>query len=234
MLRDVLGSQLTQEVLNEAYHTFDKVSMLLLKECRPWTEFIAAFKTPQLNFRHLEQRIITNLLHYRSNYVFVFLIVFCLQILLSPYILLTLVLVLSIWLYFLLGYKNSILIGDITIENTGKKIISSVISLILLSLTGYLERVLWSVLIPSFLCFLHMTFRPRSVTSKLHKYDNEAFEKFFNLSATTTNNLNNDDTSKEVDPEDPVTDCEDSRYSEDSKSMRKRNASINVHNTKRK
>eukprot|EP01031_Cornospumella_fuschlensis_P002651 gene2651-3313_t len=69
MIRDVLGDAATEELMDALKLVGEKIQVLGWKEMRPWSEFFASFKPPQFDSRHLEQRITTNFLHYRSNYV---------------------------------------------------------------------------------------------------------------------------------------------------------------------
>jgi hypothetical protein len=207
MIRDVLGERITDELLEEINLLYNQIKVIGWKEIRPWGEFFAVFKPPQLNIRHLEQRITTNFFHYRSNYILICAAVSSFQLLFSPTLLLSLVLVFSFCTYFLIIHKKSIIIGDLQIDATGKQICCLVLSIVLLAVTGTLERLIWTILYCLTICLLHMIFRPRSVTSKSDKLYEELKMNGF----TWYGGGGNDAKIKEeiVDPENPVVRDED-------------------------
>jgi hypothetical protein len=102
MLRDLLGEHGTDDLLLEFNNVYQQLKILGWKELRPWEEFFAVFKTPQLTLTHLEQRITTNFLQYRSNYVCLCGVIICIQILRAPVIILTLILIVALCSCYLL------------------------------------------------------------------------------------------------------------------------------------
>ncbi len=181
MLRDVLGQHATDDLLNRLNELCEQLKIIGWKEVRPWNEFFATFKTPQYNLKHLEQRITTNYLFYRSNYVLLCAIILCIQIIRAPVVCLTLVLIATTCTYFLIIAKGSIKVGDIEINETAKQIGCAAVTLLLLAVSRTLEVLLWSVLYCIAACGLHMIFRPRNITSKTNKIYEEAKASGFNV-----------------------------------------------------
>ena len=87
MLSDALGSEKVTESRD------DIESFMInfwLMNSRPWNEFFAVFKPPQWNYGLIEQRISTNCLHYRSNYILLCVGIFAVRMVFSPLMLLNL------------------------------------------------------------------------------------------------------------------------------------------------
>lgn len=208
MLKDVLGETRATVVEEEFRHFFETCKILGWKDMRSWSEFFAVLKLPQWNLKHLEQRITTNLLHYRSNYLAICIIIFSLQIIFAPLVLLSLILVLACALYMLVVTHNSpLVIGDVTINVKGKRVITIGVSVIFLILSGALEQLLWSSLYCIVVCTLHAIFRPRSVTSKTNKvYEELKINGFSSWFSTASPGLSasGSGVSLDVDPEDPL------------------------------
>ena len=55
MLRDVLGEKATTELVEELNDLYEQLQILGWREIRPWSEFMAGFKVPDLNAAHLEE-----------------------------------------------------------------------------------------------------------------------------------------------------------------------------------
>lgn len=169
MLRDVLGNKAAEDLVDSLEDAWNELQKLGYKEMRPWQEFFATFKPPQLDSRHLEQRMTTNFLHYRSNYFVICLSIVLLQILLAPMIIFAVILIVVFCTYLLQVLKKPLVIGDIVLDEKKKSIVCAVFSLVLLVVTGTLERLIWCMLYCITLCGLHMLLRPRSVMSKSNK-----------------------------------------------------------------
>ena len=169
MLRDLIGRRAAEELVDAMEEVYRQLQILGWKEVRPWQDFFATFKLPQLNSRHLEQRMTTNFLHYRSNYFCICIGIVVLQILLAPMIIFAVTLVAALCTYLLFILKKPLIVGDIVLDEKKKMTLCAVFSLVLLVLTGTLERLMWCILYCITLCGLHMLFRPRSVTSKSNK-----------------------------------------------------------------
>ena len=71
MLKSSLVSYFGEEKASEiAIDTQAFLNFLVgWRNIRPWGEFFAGFKLPQADCDLLKQRLATNLLHYRSNYL---------------------------------------------------------------------------------------------------------------------------------------------------------------------
>lgn len=170
--RDFLGDKRGKEIEEEIGHAIELVREHGWKDLRSATEFFSVFKTPQLNKKNLEQRVITNFLHYRSNYATICMGIFLFRIVFAPFLLLCIAVVASLCAYVLIVINKPITVGEIVINDHGKKVICGIGSLVFLAMCGALERLLWTMLYCIVLCTLHMVFRPRSVTSKSGKlYD---------------------------------------------------------------
>lgn len=171
-LRDVLGEKRGKDVEEEIGYAIEQIRGYGWKDLRSMSEFLSVFKVPQMHKKNLEQRIITNFLHYRSNYIAICIGLFLLRIIFAPFLLLSITCVIAFSMYLLVVINKPIVLGDFTISENGKRVTCAVISLIFLAMCGALERLLWTMLYSIVLCVLHMVFRPRSVTSKSGKlYD---------------------------------------------------------------
>jgi hypothetical protein len=169
MTMEIVKEYLGENAREELLHALEQLKILGWKEIKPWSEFFSVFKPPQWNVKHLEQRMTTNLLHYRSNYLIVCLVIIILQMIFSPYLILVLLLVTAFNGYALFIYKKPLIIGEYTFNDTTKLYACVGISAIFLVISGALEQLLWTVIYCSLSCLIHMVFRPRSVTSKTNK-----------------------------------------------------------------
>ena len=174
------------------------------KDIRNWSEFFAVFKPPQWNSKHLEQRVLTNFLHYRSNYLLIVAAIFGIRIIFAPFMLLSLVCVGAFCFYFLAVLNKPIVINEnITLTTVHKQAVCALVSALFLVLSGSLEKLLWTMLYCLLIIVSHMLFRPRSVTSKTGKlYDELKLSGFSWFSALP-------EVDREIDPENPASDGED-------------------------
>lgn len=142
-------------------------------ELVPWKEFAAVFKSPQLNARHIEQRVTSNFEQYRVNYVVICLGVFALRMIFSPVFLITTILVFTFSIYLLLLHKKTLKIGDTVLNSNHKRILCAATGVFLFFLSGTLETLVWCAIYCFFICGLHLVFRPRnvSVTRSNKSYD---------------------------------------------------------------
>ena len=218
MLRDVLGDEREAEVVEELGYLIENIKVLGWREIRPWSEFFAVFKPPQFsNWGLIEQRLATNFLHYRSNYVVISLGLFVIRILFAPVLLFALTLCVCVAIYLNVINKKSIVIGDVTINPQGKIWLAVFLDIIILGLSGGLESLLWTILLITVVCGLHLLFRPRSVTAKTNKLYEEL--KLNGYSWFGGLNSSRDDNTE--DPENPPHD--DENYSgTNSDNVRKR------------
>lgn len=169
MLNDVLGKEYGEKIVQEIGEFIETMKVLGWKEQKPWQEFFQVFKPPGWTFKDIEQRIVTNFLHYRSNYVAIACGVFLLRIIFAPILFLSIIFCGSITTYVAIVHKSPIFIGEYKLNQNTKLLICGVLSFIFLGLFGALEHLLWGVIISSFLCLLHMIFRPRNISSKANR-----------------------------------------------------------------
>ena len=157
MLKDIFGEEKAVEISQDIGQL---LSILVgWRDIRPWAEFFAVFKPPQWNWGLLEQRLATNFLHYRSNYVTLCAGIFTVRVIFSPSMLFSLIICLSLTVYFLLIAKMPIVVGQFTLKYREKCVCLAGFSIIFLSLTGALVRLIWTVFMMAAVCGLHMTFR---------------------------------------------------------------------------
>lgn len=222
MLKDYLGEQHFKEISEELGNFIEQTKEIGWKDLKSWSEFFGVFKVPQWNIKHLEQRVTTNFLHYRSNYALICSMVALLQILFNPFVLLALICVVSFCIYLLVLVKKPILIGDFTIQGTGKFYLCAVVSVLFLAISGAMEQILWICIYCLLVCVLHMVFRPRSVTSKTNKvYEELKLNGFswFGGGTDTTGEFGSPDLL--LDPENPPSPSRDTGHMT-SASVRKR------------
>jgi hypothetical protein len=169
MLRDVLGNQRTDELLSDLEPFIIQLQTLGWKEMRPWGEFFATFKAPQFNSKNLEQRLVTNILYYRSNYIALCAGILILQVLFAPMILVSAAAIFALYTYLTQIHKGSFRLGDLVLDNNGKRYLFLILAAFILIASGTLYKILWAIVYSIFLCGLHMVFRPRNVQSKANR-----------------------------------------------------------------
>ena len=171
-LEDICGTERGKELKEEIGYAMDQIRLYGWKDLRSWSEFFAVFKPPQWNHKHLEQRVLTNFLHYRSNYLVIVASIFLIRILFAPFMLLSLLCVGAFCFYVLSILNKPIVINDVTLTLLHKQAACAIVSTLFLVLSGSLEKLLWTLLYCLLILTSHMVFRPRSVTSKTGKlYD---------------------------------------------------------------
>lgn len=169
MLRDILGDRATNELTEELNTLYEQFKVLGWREVRPWGEFFGGFKLPELTAKSLEDRVVTNLLHYRSNYAVVCSVLLLLQVFLSPMLLVAVPLALVFCIYLLVVHKRPIKCGDIKIRDTQKQAACAIFCLFFFAITGVLERLVWIIIYWVFTIGLHLILRPRTMSSKANK-----------------------------------------------------------------
>ena len=139
MLKDIFGPIKAKELIEDVNEFIENVKLLGYAELKPWGEFLSAMKPPvQWDAKHLEQRITTNFLYYRTNYLFICAGVLLLRIVFSPFILFTLLLVAVLFAYVMFIMKKQLAFGEYIIDSQKKLLGCSLVSLLFLSLTGTL------------------------------------------------------------------------------------------------
>ena len=179
-LKDVLGPKATRDAIDNLQSVWQTLQIIGYKEMRPWPEFFAVFKVPQLNVRHIEQRATTNLLHYRSNYMMICSALFGLNCLWKPVLFFATLTIIWIWIAAFVVTKNTVRVGEIVIRKSHKLFISLILTVLVLLITGTLEQLLWFCLYSIVLTGVHVMFRPRSVGSKAGKMYDEMKVNGFN------------------------------------------------------
>lgn len=169
MIRDVLGHEATDRILNEVEPLLQQLQTLGWKEIRPWGEFFATFKAPQFAAKNLEQRVTTNALYYRSNYLAVCCGVLILQVLFAPMILVSSIMIAGLYAYLIHVHKGAFRVGDIVFDRRGKSYLFLGLSLVIMFVSGTVYKVLWALIYSILLCGAHMIFRPRNVQSKANR-----------------------------------------------------------------
>ncbi|CAM9409237.1 unnamed protein product [Heterosigma akashiwo] len=129
---------------------------------------------------HLEQRITTNFLHYRSNYATIAVVVVACSILMSPGLLVSLFLSLGLCLYFIPASDRVVMLGDRELNRNERITVAVAGSFVLLSVTGNFYRLLRIILTAAGICGLHMVFRPRNIRSKANRFYEEAKMNYSN------------------------------------------------------
>ena len=226
MLKDLLGENRAHEISNEIGYFIEQCKHYGYKDLRPWTEFIGDFKLPQWNVKHLEQRVATNLLHYRTNYLIICLLIFLLQLIFSPLTLISLIIIsLCIFYVMVINSNQPIVIGEVTINEKGKRFLLIGVISIFLFISGILGQLIWSAIYCIIICLLHALFRPRTVSSKSNKAYEEYKLKGFSFFTTR---IDKDD--KVIDPENPdINDMEQLQNGLTSASVRKRQNGSSSH-----
>lgn len=173
---------------------------------RPWHEFFATFKAPEMNAEYVSQRVTTNLLHYRSNYLFICAMVFLLRVVFSPLLLITLALCAGIAYYTFVVHSGPFRVGEILIDQRMKAYATGGVCLVLLILTGSLEALLWGLLSSLLLCGLHAFFRPRNIASRANHAYEEMKMTWFGINFGSSSGSSGLGSSKKADgasPDDP-------------------------------
>ncbi len=174
MLRDFVGPVRAKELAEEFGELIENLQILGYKEVKPWAEFMSAMKPPaQWDAKHVEQRVTTNFLYYRSNYLIICCGVVLFRIILSPLTLFSILLTLAFIGYVTIMVKVPLQIGELIIDNQKKNMACAAVSLLILSLSGTLAEMFWSILMAVMACVAHMLFRARSISSKMNKVQEE-------------------------------------------------------------
>lgn len=174
MLKDLVGPVRAKELTDEFGELIEHLQVLGYKELKPWPEFLSAMKPPtQWSAKHIEQRVTTNFLYYRSNYLIILCAVVIFRIFLSPLTLFSVLLTAGIVVYSVVAVKVPVRVGEFEIDLQKKNALCAGVCLLVLSLSGTLAELLWSIIIAVLLCGAHMLFRARSISSKMNRVQEE-------------------------------------------------------------
>lgn len=152
--------------MDELISSIEHLKVLGWKETRPWHEFFASFKPVEMNPHYIQQRVTTNILHYRSNYLFIAIVILLLRLIFSPLLLISLGICGGLWYYAFVVHDRPFVFGEFVVEGRMKATACGLITFIFLALTGSLESIVWSLLITIIIVGLHALFRPRSISSR--------------------------------------------------------------------
>ena len=209
MLNDILSKAKAEELSDELGSLIERIKVLGWKEMRPWSEFAAVFKPPQFTSKYIEQRMVTNMLYYRTNYFLITLAICLIKILISPSLLITMILCSTFTFYAKYMLKAPIKAGEVVINEDQKNLGIIGINVLTLLIMGALVEICWMFLYSFLVCLFHMTMRPRNVGSKTNKtYEELKLSTGIYSMFGIGGQLNGDISNKEGvnDPENPTND----------------------------
>lgn len=170
MMRDLLGKERAAFVMDEVGFFIEQWKIIGTKEIRPWSkEFFSVFKPPQWNLKYIETRMVTNLLHYRSNYLVIALTMTIIMILSSPYLLVTILACIGVTMLFTNVLTGQIVIGEHKVTSSEKAYACVATNICLFFVTGSAYRTCEVIMYSIGICGLHMLLRPRSITANSTK-----------------------------------------------------------------
>ena len=124
MLKDLVGPVRANELAEEFGELIENLQILGYKEMKPWPEFMSAMKPPaKWDAKHIDQRISTNFLYYRSNYLIICCTIVLFQIIMSPVTLFSIILTGLFAGYVILTVKTPLVIGEYVIDTQKKNMI---------------------------------------------------------------------------------------------------------------
>lgn len=220
ILKEYLGESELKDMLHVILGFIEKVGWT---DMNPWTDFFAVFKPPQLNAKKLEQRIVSNFIQYRSNYIIISIVICLISLLFHPILLISLIALGIFTIYFTIYVKTSIKVAEVTITTKGKRYICLGLLILILGLTGGITRIVWDCIYCLFICIIHMLLRPRSVSSAANKAYEDVKAHGFSFWAGSSTLPKSDGEGN--DPENPPDrgDHDVSGYGVTAETMRKRN-----------
>uniref|UniRef100_A0A7S2UXU1 PRA1 family protein n=1 Tax=Fibrocapsa japonica TaxID=94617 RepID=A0A7S2UXU1_9STRA len=170
-----MNDDLVSNTIEDVRQGLDQLKQFGLKSMQPWGEFFARFKPPKRwDQTSLEQRINTNYLHYRGNYLFVMVAVTLLHVVLAP--VMALVLAVCVCGFILLAPPSGreVRVGQRLLSRNEGLVLASIGSLALLLWSGTLYRLLMVLSLGFAVCVAHMVLRPRTLGSKTNRFMEEA------------------------------------------------------------
>jgi len=173
-VRDALGEARSEELLQHLQIAVEQVKTLGLNEIRPWKEMFTHLKPPrQWDREEVEKRVVTNFLHYRTNYLCLYAGFMIFMLLTSPLLLFTLIATLAIWVYLLVVRKAPLVIMEQHLDTQKKAMLAAGSTLMLLLLSGQLFKLLGINAFVLLLVAAHMLFRQRNIKSKFNRIAEE-------------------------------------------------------------
>lgn len=152
---------------------------------RPWTDFFPGsnrFAKPDKDFTKWNNRVVSNLLYYQTNYLSLVTSVFLLVGILKPLktliaiVVVSVVFVVSVWVG-----ENGAAINNFKKQKPSAFIILIMVaSCILISMLGSILVFMWAITLPLTLIFAHASCRKRNMQNKLeNKMDGFGLKKTF-------------------------------------------------------
>mmetsp|Transcript_4649 Transcript_4649/g.7027 ORF Transcript_4649/g.7027 Transcript_4649/m.7027 type:complete len:210 (+) Transcript_4649:118-747(+) len=142
------------------------------RNMKPWGEFFEKFKAPKdWSKMIVEERIKTNFLHFRGNYIALLLGSLCLTIVYYPILLLATLFTIPLLAFLFPPMESSrrVVINGKPLKFTQRKIIAGVWCSFVCFTTGVIFKVIYPVSVTALLCLGHALFRPRNLKSKANK-----------------------------------------------------------------
>lgn len=161
-MRDVIGDFHTDHLMGEMKELTEKLNKLGLKSPRPWGEFVrpSAFKKPK-DKKDVEERIQSNLVLYRANYLLVLAGIMSWSVIISPFTMGILLLCAGAFA-FLLGWRGQLEVLGHVLTSRDKMWAASGFSVFLLLISGAMIKLIWSFLFGVLVLTTHSAFRPRA------------------------------------------------------------------------
>ncbi|CAM9613456.1 unnamed protein product [Choristocarpus tenellus] len=171
------GNELMNSMMRELQGAIDVLRRVGWKDLQPWGEFFAHFKAPrEWTLKVMDERVTTNVLHFRGNYATITCGALLVSIITSPSVLLALSFCLALWVYlFPSGEGNDrvVCIGERELEKPERVALAVIGILCIVGLSGALYRILFYGGVGFLLCLVHAVFRPRSMKSKATRLSEE-------------------------------------------------------------
>mmetsp|Transcript_17622 Transcript_17622/g.25733 ORF Transcript_17622/g.25733 Transcript_17622/m.25733 type:complete len:203 (-) Transcript_17622:413-1021(-) len=154
-----MGQGNADEILNEFAVLVSHVKQQGWSSVKPWAEFFGRFSMPPKPNEGLGQRLRENYVRFAVNYAAIIAVTTILAILLSPGLLIVMLLITGMFAYTFLTRQKVLRLGSMEVGTNAKLAVSVLVSLLVLSLTGYVWKLFWVMGIGALVCVLHGCFR---------------------------------------------------------------------------
>ncbi|EKU21383.1 rab acceptor 1 [Nannochloropsis gaditana CCMP526] len=158
-MRDVIGDFKTDMLMSEMQDFTEKLNKWGLKSPRPWNEFAGILKKPK-NKQELEERLQTNFMLYKANYILLLAGIMSWSVIISPFTMGVLFVCAGVFAL-LLGWPQPLEIFGRLLTPKEKTMIAASFTFFLLLITGAMVKLIWSFSLGVSLIVAHMSFRPR-------------------------------------------------------------------------
>ena len=173
-LQKALDSPQAQGLVDDCREALTKLKELGFNEFRPWSEFFHSFKAPaQWKREPVEERVVTNFLHYRTNYLMIACGSLLFTIITSPMLIFILLASAALFFFFMIKQPGTIVIQGQELDEPKKLAACGAATLLMLVLSGQFLRLLGVIALVVLLLVAHMVFRPRSTQSKFNRLHEE-------------------------------------------------------------